>query len=131
MKRVILDANTFLRLFLDDVPSQADEVVRVLEDGKEGKQSLAVPQIVIFEIAFALEKYYHFPKQTIIEKIKTILVMAYLRIQDREIFKDALELFGKENLSLSDCFLIYFAKESNAGIFTFDKKLIKLSGKIE
>lgn len=123
MTRILLDTNAFLRILLNDIPSQADQVEKLIKEAKRGKVELLVPQIVIFEIAFALEKYYHFPKENITDKIKTILAMQYLKIQDREIFQKAIELFGQKNLSLTDCFIIHFAETKGTSIFSFDKGL--------
>lgn len=126
MPRFIVDANAFLRLLLDDVPSQADQVEKTLKSAKENLVELLTPQIVIFELAFALDKYYHFPKEQVIDKLKVILSTRYLKIQDREVLKKAIELFGYRQVSLVDCFLICFAGQKEADILTFDKKLKKL-----
>ncbi len=126
MKKFVVDANTFLRLFLNDIPDQADKTEELLKQAKEGKSTLFVPQIIIFEIAFALEKYYHLSKAEIIENLKSILVASYLKIQNRSIFKRAIELFSMQNMSLADCFLICFAEQKEAEIFTFDRKIKNL-----
>ncbi|MBI2326853.1 PIN domain-containing protein [Candidatus Curtissbacteria bacterium] len=126
MTRTVIDANAFLRLLLDDIPSQADQIQKILLEAKKNKKELLVPQIIIFEIVFALEKYYHFPKQKIVDNIKSILAMRYFKIQDREIFKRAIDLFDKKNVSLTDCFLVYFVQHNDANLFSFDKDLKKL-----
>lgn len=128
--RFLLDTNAFLRILLNDIPNQADQVEKLIKKAKREKVELLAPQIVIFEITFALEKYYHFAKEDITDKIKTVLAMKYLKIQDEEVFKKAIELWGRKNLSLTDCFLIYFAKNNNASLFTFDRGLKKLISKL-
>lgn len=126
MRRVVVDANAFLRLFLNDIPKQADEVEKLLKRAKEGIIELFIPQITIFEIAFALDKYYHFSKEEITEKLKSVVAASYLKIQSREVFKRSLRFFDKENLSLADCFLASYAKQKGIAIFTFDKDLKKV-----
>lgn len=123
MTKFVLDANAFLRLFLNDIPSQADKVEKLIKQAKENKVTLLIPQIIIFEITFVLEKYYHFSRSEIIEKLKSLLGSSYLKIQNRSIFKRSLELFMIRNISLADCFLICFAEQKEAGVFTFDRKL--------
>ena len=123
MKRFLLDTNVFLRVLLNDLPSQADQVEKFIKEAKRDKVELLVPQIIVFEIVFALEKYYQFRKEDVIDKIKTILAMDYLKIQDRETFNEAISLFGQGNLSLTDCFLIQLAEIRGASIFTFDKDM--------
>lgn len=127
MIQLIVDTNVFLRLILDDIPKQADQVEKVIKRAKKGEVNLLVPQIVIFEIEYALSKYYKFPKKEVIDKLDSIVSASYFRIQDADIFKGALKLYKEKNFSLVDSFL--FAKSEILGIkiFTFDKYLKKLT----
>lgn len=129
MKRFVVDANAFLRLFLNDIVKQADEVEKLFHLAQEGKVQLFVPQITIFEIAFSLDKYYHFSKQEVIDKLKSIVSAPYLTIQSKEIFRKSLKLFEQENISFVDCFIATFAKNKDFLLFTFDKDLKKLMEK--
>lgn len=129
MVRLVVDANAFLRILLNDIPSQADQFQEILEDAKKKSKEIIIPQIIIFEIVFALEKFYHFPKQKIVDGINSILAMGYAKIQNREIFKNAIKLYSRKNLSLTDCFLIYFASDQEADLFTFDKGLKRIEAK--
>jgi predicted nucleic-acid-binding protein len=126
MKSIVVDTNAFLRFFLNDISEQAESVEKLLQRGKNGEVKLIVPQVVIFEIHFALEKLYKIPKEEIIETLKSLISMDYLQIQDKDIFGKALERYSKYNLSLPDCFLRSAAEKENAELFTFDKKLEKL-----
>ena len=129
MESSTLDANVFLRFLLDDIPSQAKEAAYILIKAKSGKLRIFVPQIIIFEVLFALDKYYKFPKAEVIEKVNTLLVTSYLDIEDRMVFKEALEACKSKNIDFVDCFLICKAKENNSTLFTFDKDLNKLAAK--
>lgn len=131
MKQIVVDANAFLRLFLNDIPKQADEVEKLFEQAKEDKVKIIIPQIIVFEIVFALEKYYHFPKQEINEKLKSIVAANYLKIQNKEVFKKSLEFFEQEKISLADCFIASYVKYKDITLFTFDKNLKKLIKRIE
>lgn len=122
----VVDANVFLRFLLKDIPNQYTRAEKLFREAKSGKIELIVPQIVIFEVAFALEKYYNFGKKEVIDKLQTIIATVYLRIQDSEIFAQALKLYSVSNLSLTDCFLISNVRTTNAVLFSFDKRLQKL-----
>lgn len=126
MKKFAVDANAFLRLFLNDIPKQADEVEKLFGLAKEGKVELFTSQITIFEIVFALDKYYHFSKQEITDKLKSIVSVSYVKIQNKEVFRRSLQLFDQEDISLADCFLSSYAKSKGIAVFTFDKALKKL-----
>ncbi|OGE19092.1 hypothetical protein A3A14_01180 [Candidatus Daviesbacteria bacterium RIFCSPLOWO2_01_FULL_43_38] len=126
MRELILDTNVFLRFFLKDILPQTIKARKLLQQAKTGKILIIVPQIVIFEIVFAFEKLYKFPKTEIIDKINVLLGTNYLKIQDKEIFGEAVLLFQRHNLSLPDCFIHSYAKQNNASVFSFDKNLNKL-----
>lgn len=126
MESLILDTNALLRFLLNDIPSQARQVAEVLSKAKLKKLRLYIPQIIIFEIFFALDKYYKFPKKDVVNKIGTLLSTTYLEIEDRVIFQDALEVYTNKNIDFVDCFLVCTTRSSNSALFTFDKRLQKL-----
>ncbi len=125
MKKLVLDTNVFLRFLLNDIPSQAERAEKIFQAARNKKNKLLVPQIVIFEIIFALEKYYGFPKKEVLNKVKVILAMEFLSIEDKNVFEDAVVLYDQKNISFPDSFLISFTKQNNADIFSFDKEMKK------
>lgn len=128
-KVFIVDANAFLRFLLNDIPAQKEEFEKILNRAKKSEIKLIVPQIVIFEINFILQKYYGFDKEDIVDKLQTIVETPYLQVVDADIFREVFKLYLESNSSLVDCFIVCFAKKSNVQIFSFDKDLLKLRGK--
>ena len=126
MRRIVVDTNAFVRFLLDDIREQKKRTEELFQQAKHGEVQLVVPQIVIFEIAFTLLRFYKVPKQTIVKSLKVMLNIPYLEIQDRNTFQLAVNMYDKENHSLADCFILIKAKEENAELFTFDQKLQKL-----
>src|SRR3989344_4818234 len=98
MTQLVADTNILLRFLLKDNLDQFNTARRILIKVKEGKLELVIPQIVIFEIIYALDKYYGFSKEKIIDAIKTIIGTKNIEIQDQSAFKKALTLFGVHNL---------------------------------
>ena len=127
MKKLVVDTNALLRLLLDDVPAQVEKVKQTLRLARLGTIELVVPQIVLFEIEFHLIKLYRFNKDKVIDSLNVILSTAYLKIHNREIFILGLQLFKESKLSFVDCFLAGYAKDLEGEIFTFDKRLKKLT----
>lgn len=123
MRKIIVDTNAFLRFLLNDIPAQKITVEKLFIQAKEKNLKIIVPQIVLFEIEFVCRKYYNFSKEEIVDKLKSLVSVSYFKIQNKEIFKRAIQLFNTENLSLVDCFLLSYAKQKEAEIFTFDKTL--------
>ena len=129
MELLILDTNVILRFLLDDIPNQTKIATEIFVKAKSKRLKVFVPQIVIFEILFALDKYYNFPKDKVIEKVGTLLATPYLNIQDRVVFQDALALFKKKNIDFVDCFLSCKARVDGYTLFTFDRDLHKLTSR--
>ena len=127
MKSLVLDTNAFLRYLLNDVPDQANQVAELFKAAKANELKIYAPQIVIFEIVFALDKYYKFPKNKIVDKLGVLLTTPYLQIQDVKGFQEALILFNNQNMDFVDCFLICFAQNKDTKLFTFDKNLQNLT----
>jgi predicted nucleic-acid-binding protein len=129
MKKVVLDTNCFLRLLLNDIPEQADKVEALLKKAQDGKVEVFVPQIILFELHFALEKYYHLEKEAVILKLKVLVTSPYLQIESQDAFILALQLYSESRNSFVDCFLDAQSKLNDAEVFTFDKKLQKQANK--
>lgn len=126
MNLVVADTNVFLRFLLDDIPQQVKKFEKILKQAKKSEIILIIPQIIIFELNFTLSKYYLLPKQDIIKKLQLIIRTPYFKIQDIEIFREAIQLYSKSDLSLADCFIYYYSEAWKADLFTFDKDLAKL-----
>lgn len=124
MKTYIIDTNIILRFLLADVPNQFQQVKQIFLKAKEEEVILIVPQIVIFEINFGLEKFYRLEKSEIIEKVESLFSSKYLHIESKNVFQKALNYYKYSNgLSLVDCFLLAKAESEEAELFTFDEKL--------
>ena len=125
MRQILVDTNVFLRFLLKDIPKQYERSRLLFKRAKEGKIKLFVPQIVIFEVHFALEKYYGFKKKDVIDKLGSLLSSNYFQIDSKEGFLGALELYKTSNTNFVDCFLTSQAKIEDLEIFSFDKRLKK------
>lgn len=126
MRSLIVDTNVFLRFILNDIPDQKKQFGKILQEAKKSEVTVIVPQIIIFEIDFALEKLYGFSKEEVVDKLQVIVDMPYFQVQDRDALRSALIIYLQKNLSLVDCFLSVKAKEEGGELFTFDKNLQKL-----
>lgn len=127
MKSYIADTNIFLRFILRDIPEQYTEAEKFFGEAKKKRITIIVPQIVIFEIHFALLKFYRFPKSDVVDRLESILSAKYFQIEAKEWFSAALAVYKTRSLDFVDCFLLSQAQESGAELFTFDKSLHKFS----
>ncbi len=123
MKKVILDTNCFIRLFLNDIPAQVHTVELYLQKAKSGEVDISVPEIVLFEIQFILSKYYNVDKQIVVSHLKAIVSSEYLTVVSRKTFLKALDIFKTNSVSFADCFLAAQADLEKRELVTFDKRL--------
>ena len=121
----LVDTNIFLRPLLNDVPSQTSAAKKLIKKAKEGKIKFVTSQIIVFEVIFALSKYYGFEKSRVVQALDHIVSSDYFNLESRKTFVDALEIYKNENLDFTDCFLIAKARIEGQEILTFDKKLQK------
>lgn len=126
MKVYYVDTNVFLRFLLKDNIDQYKEIESLLRKAKDKKVRLRVPVIVIFEISFVLKSYYHLSKDEIIGMLESLVALSYVKIDEREVFSRAIQLYKSSVISFVDCFLIAKAQIEGKELFTFDKDLKKL-----
>ncbi|MDO8570384.1 MAG: PIN domain-containing protein [Candidatus Daviesbacteria bacterium] len=131
MTSLVIDTNTLLRFLLNDIPSQYKLIHQKIQQAKAGKIKLIIPQIVMFEIIYTLDKVYGFDKRKILQGIQEIFSSDYLEIQDKEIFIETTKMYENSNkVSVADCFISSFAKANDAKLFSFDKDLNKLVSQV-
>lgn len=127
MKTIIIDTNGYLRLLLDDIPAQADEIAKLLQKAQKGEVNIVLPQIVIFEIVFILEKYYQLDKSEAIHKVMALVLTGYIQVEEREVFIHTLNFYKFSQVSFVDVFLLQKAMLEQRELFTFDQELQKSS----
>ena len=118
-----LDANVLLRLLLNDVDSQHQAAVKLLQ---KPDAQFAVADTAFIEIVFVLERNYGFTRSQIVEAVEGLAAVQQLNC-DRELLQHALPIFkAHSSLSFEDCCLTTYAKLSMAEpLWTFDQKLAK------
>ena len=121
-----VDTNYFLRFLLADVSEQHRKAKGLFEDAALGKIKLFTSTIVFFEIYWVLASFYEKDKKQLTKILSDLLLMSFVKLIERDLLKQALEVFTKSNLDLEDSFNLVYAKKKKARIFkTFDKKLRK------
>ena len=122
MKRSIIpDTNIFLRFILKDVPSQARIAKKLFRDAEAGKINIFVPQIIIFEIQFILNKYYLLSRKLVAEKLEKIVLAPFYFVQDRQSLLAAIGIYREKNISFVDSFLKAICENKNFKLLSFDK----------
>lgn len=119
-----VDTNYFLRYLLKDNKEQGDVAYSLFKEAILGKVKLFTSIIVFFEIYWLLSSFYSKKKDELINILSAILEMNFIRLDEGDLLKQAIQMYGTTNLDLEDSYNLVFAKHKKAMEFnTFDKKL--------
>jgi PIN domain. len=108
----IVDANTEVL---------SEKAAQILENNE-----VFVPNEVIAEIVYVLEKVYKIKNDEISNTLKELFEYGNLEVDDIDILKEALNLYSKRKLDFVDTLLYAYHKVKNYEVYTFDEKLNKL-----
>jgi predicted nucleic-acid-binding protein len=130
MKKVFFDTNFLLRYYLDDVHSQALKAKRMVEAAIDGSLLLITDLIVICEMVWVMDSFYHLTKEEIFEKITNLYETPGITIMNGEILPDALSVYLEQKIDFTDAIVGVSAKRVGVKyLASFDKKhLDRLTG---
>lgn len=123
------DSNVLLRLFLNDVPAQADTVLAWLI--KQPRSSVIVTDSVLTEVLFLLEskRAYGYVRAEFMPKLLQLLGLSSWQVTS--LTQQALQIFTESKLDYTDCLLLAMQERKVvSGVATFDKELIAQTGDI-
>ena len=120
----MLDTNVLLDWLLDR-DAKRTKLIDKLFSSVGGLQ---IPDVVIVELTFALEKFYELPRDVVTENISKVVDEPIFNC-NRALFRRALIDYSKyPALSFVDCYLIHYAELQHATpVWTFDKKFVNQS----
>jgi len=122
-ERAFADTNLFLRYLTDDVPEQADAVERLLHRAAAGELTLVTNALVLAEIIWTLESFYHLPRPEIKEKVLAILNTPGLEVADGHLILLAVCWYADQNVDFIDAFnAAWMQQQGLETVCTFDRK---------
>lgn len=117
----IVDANVILRYLLQDAIQFLDQARDKIEN-----QNIFIPNEVIAEVVYVLEKVYKVERLQISDNLKNLLNYGNIRTNDKHILIEALKAYSEIKIDFVDALLFAYSKIGGHTIFTFDKKLNQL-----
>ncbi len=117
----IIDANIILRYLLNDDVKMSDEATTIIEQNE-----VLLPNEVIAEIVYVLEKVYNIKNDEISYTLLELFRLKNIVVDDTEVMKEALLLYGKSRFDFVDTLLYAYNKVKGCKVYTFDKKLNNL-----
>lgn len=123
---IFVDTNYFLRFLLNDQDTQHHTAKNLFHKAAEGKVELVTSLIVFFEIFWVLESFYEKNKEDLIQTLKGILDMEFVKLEERNLLYKTLTLYEK-GADLEDAYHLTYAQHIQAKeLATFDKKMQQL-----
>jgi len=121
----IVDANLILRYLLQD-----DEQFVEYANDKMERHSIFIPNEVVAEVVYVLEKVYRLKRFHIYDSLQKLLGYSNIASQDRSILIEALKVYSEVNIDFVDSLLFAYSKVAGHTVFTFDKKLNQMLEKL-
>jgi len=121
--RSFADTNLFLRYLTNDVPEQAEAFEQILRQAAAGDITMVTNSLVIAEIIWTLESYYHLSPLEIQDKILAILNTPGLEVVDGDLVIQAVLWYTEKSVDFIDAFnAAWMIEQKVRTIFTFDRK---------
>lgn len=129
-KAVFIDTNLFLRYLTNDVPAQADAVEILLQQAATAETQLVTNSLVLAEIVWTLESFYHLSKSDVQEKILAILNTPGLEVADGDLALQAISWYVTYNVDFIDAYnAVWLLSQGLDTVYTFDHKhFVRLPG---
>lgn len=125
-KKAVIDTNLLVRYLTGDDPQKASAVDKLLDKALKGDLRIIVPSIVIAELVWVLESFYHIPESDIAGMIAAIMDTPGVEVTEKHLIKASLARYRASNIDFIDAWIIQYAKERGIGtIYTFDRKHFK------
>jgi predicted nucleic-acid-binding protein len=125
------DTNIFIRFFTNDDPVKAEAVSVLLQKVKNKEVELWLTEVIIVEIVQILssKKLYNLSRKEVKKRLQVILLLDGLRIENKKVYLEALELYAEYPVDYADC--IIAVKVKNQGfkaLCSYDRDFDKISG---
>lgn len=119
---MIADANAVLALIVDDRPEQTAVVLEAIASAVATGGWLDVPQVVVAEVAFVLERGYHYHRRAAATTLLELFGAPGLRAAAPARLDHALRLvLARPALSVVDALVLEEAVDSGDDVLTFDR----------
>jgi len=124
-----IDANVILRYLTNDVPEQAKQVEELFNRVEVGNEDVFLPDIILADIIWILEKYYKQTREDIREWITAILSLQGLTFSDKKMALNALDIYVAKKIDWSDASVaIQMLQRDITEIYSFDKHFDRIDG---
>jgi uncharacterized protein len=123
----IVDANIFLRFLTNDDPDQAAACEALLLRVETGLETVFLPDLVIADIVWTLEKFYQVEKKRIRELLIPLLAAEGLTCSNKGHILSALAIYSSKNIDWTDAFIAaHMIENEQPEIYSYDHDFDRL-----
>lgn len=124
-----IDANVILRFLTNDDPERATKCAQLLENVELNRQQVRLPNLVLADVVWTLEKYYKQPKEKIADMMASIVNLKGLRCSNKETVLLALRLYVEHNVDWTDAFVAsQLLATKTPAIYSYDRDFSRIQG---
>lgn len=122
MPKILIDTNLIIRFLVNDDPTKAARVKKLL---LESKNTSVLLDTVVAEIIWVLSSYYEQDKFSIVEKIRALIHVKLISC-NKALLDRSLTIWGNNNISFIDSYIIATAELEDLKIYSYDYKFDKV-----
>jgi predicted nucleic acid-binding protein len=124
----VLDANVVLRHLLDDHAEQSPRARTTLAALASGEQRAILPEPVIFEAVFTLERRQGRSRQLVRDQMRELIELPGMTVPNKRLLLDALDIHAQLSISLVDAYIAALALASDGQVISFDRDFDRIPG---
>ena len=123
-----VDTNVIVRYLVGDDAEQA-EAAQVLLDGFTSEEPAFICREVMLEVAWVLERSYHFTRSRVAEILMDLTASDSLTVENSDDVAAAAHLYRRQGARFSDLMVLSAAERAGATpLYTFDRRLARMGG---
>jgi predicted nucleic-acid-binding protein len=129
MNRELVDTNVIIRHLVQDNARQAAVAGALFARCDRGECAVVILPAVVAECVFVLESFYGHPRGKIAEAMAGMISSPGVELADLQTHHHALNLYSRSKLHFVDCLIAAHAAANGLPVATFDRELLKITGK--
>jgi predicted nucleic-acid-binding protein len=128
---IALDTNVVVRFLVKDDETQSRRAKKLIQEALGKGDAIFIPDVVLIETVWVLERSYRFPKSEIMAIVENLLAAQGVRFNSSDMVRAALMAFENGRGGFADYFLKEQSRDAGCtAVVTFDRKLDREPGYI-
>jgi predicted nucleic acid-binding protein len=129
MNNSYVDANVILRFLTGDPPDMTEKAAQLLQAIEDGHVTLTVDDIVIAEVVWVLQSFYHHTVGDIATVLRDFLLQDGIQAEEKDTLLQALTLYETKNIDFADALIATRMQERGIErVFSFDAHFDRVTG---